>query len=157
MFWRKFKKIMLWVLIAALVTAVVVAFVKISKIEKTKDVGTLSYSIGLLNADDGKEIKDEHSLRTKHLSADKFNKIDIKDKADVTYQIFYYNADKKFIGKSEDLSADTTELPATQTVNETTENVKYFRVVVKVTDTSKKVTVFNISKYVKQVTVTLNK
>lgn len=157
MFWRKFKKIMLWVLIAALVTAVVVAFVKISKIEKTKDVGTLSYSIGSLNADDGKEIKDEHSLRTKHLSADKFNKIDIKDKADVTYQIFYYNADKKFIGKSEDLSADTTELPATQTVNETTENVKYFRVVVKVTDTSKKVTVFNISKYVKQVTVTLNK
>lgn len=157
MFWRKFKKIMLWVLIAALVTAVVVAFVKINKIEKTKDVGTLSYTIGSLNADDGKEIKDEHSFRTKHLSADKFNKIDIKDKADVTYQIFYYNEDKEFIGKSEDLSADTTELPATQTVNETTENVKYFRVVVKVTDTSKKVTVFNISKYVKQVTVTLNK
>lgn len=157
MFWRKFKKIMLWVLIAALVTAVVVAFVKISKIEKTKDVGTLSYSIGSLNADDGKEIKDEHSLRTKHLSADKFNKIDIKDKADVTYQIFYYNADKKFIGKSEDLSADTTELPATQTVNETTENVKYFRVVIKVTDTAKKVTIFNMNKYVNQVTVTLNK
>ena len=157
MFWRKFKKIMLWVLIAALVTAVVVAFVKINKIEKTKDVGTLSYTIGSLNADDGKEIKDEHSFRTKLLSADKFNKIDIKDKADVTYQIFYYNEDKEFIGKSEDLSADTTELPATQTVNETTENVKYFRVVVKVTDTSKKVTVFNISKYVKQVTVTLNK
>ena len=157
MFWRKFKKIMLWVLIAALVTAVVVAFVKISKIEKTKDVGTLSYNIGSVNADDGKEIKDEHSLRSKHLSADKFNKIDIKDKADVTYQIFYYNADKKFIGKSEDLSADTTELPAMQTVGEATENVKYFRVVVKVTDTSKKVTIFNMNKYVKQVTVTLSK
>lgn len=157
MFWRKFKKIMLWVLIAALVTAVVVAFVKISKIEKTKDVGTLSYSIGSLNADDGKEIKDEHSLRTKHLSADKFNKIDIKDKADVTYQIFYYNADKKFIGKSVDLSADTTELEKTQTVETATENVKYFRVVIKVTDTAKKVTIFNMNKYVKQVTVTLNK
>lgn len=157
MFWRKFKKIMLWVLIAALVTAVVVAFVKISKIEKTKDVGTLSYTIGSLNADDGKEIKDEHSLRSKHLSADKFNKIDIKDKADVTYQIFYYNADKKFIGKSADLSADTTELEKTQTVETATENVKYFRVVIKVTDTAKKVTIFNMNKYVKQVTVTLNK
>lgn len=157
MFWRKFKKIMLWVLIAALVTAVVVAFVKISKIEKTKDVGTLSYSIGSLNADDGKEIKDEHSFRTKHLSADKFNKIDIKDKADVTYQIFYYNADKKFIGKSADLSADTTELEKTQIVETATENVKYFRVVIKVTDTAKKVTIFNMNKYVKQVTVTLNK
>lgn len=153
----KIQKIMLWVLIAALVTAVVVAFVKISKIEKTKDVGTLSYTIGSLNADDGKEIKDEHSLRSKHLSADKFNKIDIKDKADVTYQIFYYNADKKFIGKSADLSADTTELEKTQTVETATENVKYFRVVIKVTDTAKKVTIFNMNKYVKQVTVTLNK
>lgn len=157
MFWRKFKKIMLWVLIAALFTAVVVAFVKISKIEKTKDVGTLSYTIGSLNADDGKEIKDEHSLRSKHLSADKFNKIVIQDKPDVTYQIFYYNADKKFIGKSVDLSADTTELEKTQTVETATENVKYFRVVIKVTDTAKKVTMFNMNKYVKQVTVTLNK
>ena len=154
---RKLKKIALCVVIAALAMASIVAFVKIGKLEKTKDVGTLSYSIGSLNADDGKEIKDEHSLRSKHLSADKFNKIDIKDKADVTYQIFYYNADKKFIGKSEDLSADTTELPAMQTVGEATENVKYFRVVIKVTDTAKKVTIFNMNKYVKQVTVTLNK
>ena len=154
---RKLKKIALCVVIAALAMASVVAFVKIDKLEKTKDVGTLSYSIGSLNADDGKEIKDEHSLRSKHLSADKFNKIDIKDKADVTYQIFYYNADKKFIGKSADLSADTTELEKTQTVETATENVKYFRVVIKVTDTAKKVTIFNMNKYVKQVTVTLNK
>ncbi|CDE19586.1 unknown [Acidiphilium sp. CAG:727] len=157
MFWRKFKRVMIWVLLGALVIASTVAFVKISKIEKTKDVNALSYSIGSLNADDGKEIKDEHSFRTKHLNADKFNKIDIKDKADVTYQIFYYNADKKFIGKSEDLSADTTELEKTQTVETVTENVKYFRVVIKVTDTAKKVTIFNMNKYVNQVTVTLNK
>lgn len=157
MFWKKFKRVMIWVLLGALVIASTVAFVKISKIEKTKDVNALSYYIGSLNADDGKEIKDEHSFRTKHLNADKFNKIDIKDKADVTYQIFYYNADKKFIGKSEDLSADTTELEKTQTVETVTENVKYFRVVIKVTDTAKKVTIFNMNKYVNQVTVTLNK
>ena len=154
---RKLKKIALCVVIAALVISSVVAFVKIGKIEKTKDVGVTSYSIGSLNADDGKEIKDERSLRSKILSADKFNKIDIKDKADVTYQIFYYNADKEFIGKSEDLSADTTELPATQTVQSATENVAYFRVIIKVTDTEKKVTIFNMNKYVKQVTVTLDK
>ncbi len=154
---RKLKKIALCVVIVALVISSVVAFVKIGKMEKTKDVGVTSYSIGSLNADDGKEIKDERSLRSKILSADKFNKIDIKDKADVTYQIFYYNADKEFIGKSEDLSADTTELPATQTVQSATENVAYFRVVIKVTDTEKKVTIFNMNKYVKQVTVTLNK
>ena len=157
MFWKKIKRVLIWVLLGALVVASVVAFVKIGKMEKTKDVGVTSYSIGSLNADDGKEIKDEHSLRSKHLSADKFNKIDIKDKADVTYQIFYYNADKEFIGKSEELSADTTELPATQTVQSATENVAYFRIVIKVTDTEKKVTIFNMNKYVKQVTVTLNK
>lgn len=154
---RKLKKIALCIVIAALAMASVVAFVKIGKLEKTKDVGMLSYSIGSLNADDGKEIKDEHSLRSKHLSADKFDKIVIQDKPDVTYQIFYYNADKKFIGKSADLSADTTELEKTQTVETATENVKYFRVVIKVTDTAKKVTIFNMNKYVKQVTVTLSK
>ncbi len=154
---RKLKKIALCVVIAALAMASVVAFVKIGKLEKTKDVGTLSYSIGTINEQDGKEAKSEHALRSKHLSADKFNKIVIQDKPDVTYQIFYYNADKKFIGKSADLSADTTELEKTQTVETVTENVKYFRVVIKVTDTAKKVTIFNMNKYVKQVTVTLNK
>lgn len=154
---RKLKKIALCVVIAALAMASVVAFVKIGKLEKTKDVGTLSYSIGTINEQDGKEAKSEHSLRSKHLSADKFNKIVIQDKPDVTYQIFYYNADKKFIGKSADLSADTTELEKTQTVETVTENVKYFRVVIKVTDTAKKVTIFNMNKYVKQVTVTLSK
>ena len=126
---RKLKKIALCVVIAALAMASVVAFVKIGKLEKTKDVGTLSYSIGTINEQDGKEAKSEHALRSKHLSADKFNKIVIQDKPDVTYQIFYYNADKKFIGKSADLSADTTELEKTQTVETATENVKYFRVV----------------------------
>ena len=154
---RKLKKIALCVVIAALAMASVVAFVKIGKLEKTKDVGTLSYSIGTINEQDGKEAKSEHSLRSKHLSADKFDKIVIQDKPDVTYQIFYYNADKKFIGKSADLSADTTELEKTQTVETATENVKYFRVVIKVTDTAKKVTIFNMNKYVKQVTVTLSK
>lgn len=154
---RKLKKIALCVVIAALAMASVVAFVKIGKLEKTKDVGTLSYSIGTINEQDGKEAKSEHALRSKHLSADKFNKIVIQDKPDVTYQIFYYNADKKFIGKSADLSADTTELEKTQTVETVTENVKYFRVVIKVTDTTKKVTIFNMNKYVKQVTVTLSK
>ena len=154
---RKLKKIALCVVIAALAMASVVAFVKIGKLEKTKDVGTLSYSIGTINEQDGKEAKSEHALRSKHLSADKFNKIVIQDKPDVTYQIFYYNADKKFIGKSTDLSADTTELEKTQTVETVTENVKYFRVVIKVTDTAKKVTIFNMNKYVKQVTVTLSK
>ena len=154
---RKLKKIALCVVIAALAMASVVAFVKIGKLEKTKDVGTLSYSIGTINEQDGKEAKSEHALRSKHVSADKFNKIVIQDKPDVTYQIFYYNADKKFIGKSADLSADTTELEKTQTVETVTENVKYFRVVIKVTDTAKKVTIFNMNKYVKQVTVTLSK
>lgn len=154
---RKLKKIALCVVIAALAMASIVAFVKIGKLEKTKDVGTLSYSIGTINEQDGKEAKSEHALRSKHLSADKFDKIVIQDKPDVTYQIFYYNADKKFIGKSADLSADTTELEKTLTVETVTENVKYFRVVIKVTDTAKKVTIFNMNKYVKQVTVTLNK
>ena len=154
---RKLKRVILWVAIIALIAAVVVAFVKIGRIDKTKDVGALSYSIGTINDTDGKDEKSDNALRTKHLSVDKFNKIEIKDNADVTYRIFYYNADKEFIGKTDALSADTTELAKTQTVASATENVKYFRVVITVTDTDKTVNVFNKGGYVKQVTVTLNK
>lgn len=88
---RKLKRVILWVAIIALIAAVVVAFVKIGRIDKTKDVGALSYSIGTINDTDGKDEKSANALRTKHLSADKFNKIEIKDNADVTYRIFYYN------------------------------------------------------------------
>lgn len=154
---RTGRRIGLGLIITALLIAIVVAFVKIGKIEKTKDLILTDYSIGTLSAEDGTEVKSDHAIRSKYLKADKFNKISLDEKADVTYQIFYYNADKEFIGKSTELSAETTELEATFTVDAATEKVKYFRVLIIVPEAKDEVTILNMNDYVKQITVTLNK
>ena len=150
----KTKMTIIFVAIIALMAAVIGVGVKVSKIEKTKELGAMSY--GTIDTT-GKEAKSDYALRTAHLEAKKFNKITIAENADITYQVFYYNADKEFIGKSNALSADMTEIPATQTVNSATENVKYYRVVILVPDTKDKVTLLNRGNYVKQLTVTVNK
>lgn len=154
---RKTRSLLLTVIIAVLLVTTVVAFVKISKIEKTKDLGVTAFEIGMLNAEDGKEAKSDFALRSSYQKADKFNKITLAEDADVTYQIFYFNADKKFIGKSNALSAETTELTKTFTVSGATENVRYYRVVVIVPDTKDEVTILNMNSYLKQITVTINK
>ena len=154
---RKTRSLLLTVIIAVLLVTTVVAFVKISKIEKTKDLGVTAFEIGMLNAEDGKEAKSDFALRSSYQKADKFNKITLAEDADVTYQIFYFNADKKFIGKSNALSAETTELTKTFTVSGATENVRYYRVVVIVPDTKDEVTILNMGTYLKQITVTINK
>lgn len=154
---RKTRSLLLTVIIAVLLVTTVVAFVKISKIEKTKDLGVTAFEIGMLNAEDGKEAKSDFAIRSSYQKADKFNKITLAEDADVTYQIFYFNADKKFIGKSDALSAETTELTKTFTVSNATENVRYYRVVVIVPDTKDEVTILNMGTYLKQITVTINK
>lgn len=81
----------------------------------------------------------------------------MSDKAYVTYQVFYYDADKEYIGKTAVLSADLTELPKTQTVSGVLHNVKYYRVMVRIPESKDKVTLLNKGDYVKQITVTINK
>lgn len=150
--------IILYVAMTLVIASVCFAFIKIGKIEKTKELKTSAYTIGIIAEEDGTDAKNDYALRTKdYLSAAKFNNIAIKEDCGVTYQIFYYDENKAFIGKSGDLTSETTELPATQTVSETAKNVEYFRVVIKVTDNAKKLSIWNKADYVKKVTVTLNK
>lgn len=154
---RQVKKVLFVAVVIAFIASLVVAFVKIGKLEKTKDLSSVSYSIGTLNEQDGAEKSSDYALRTGYQKADKFNKIELAEKADVVYVVFYYNTDKEFIGKTEDISQTLSEIAETQTVNGATEKVKYFRVVVKVPETKEKVTLLNKGDYVKQITVTLNK
>ena len=50
-----------------------------------------------------------------------------------------------------------TELPATQVVGDKTEDVKYFRVMVKIPAEKDKLTIFNKGDYIKQITVTVQR
>lgn len=153
----KVRRIIIGVAVVLALVLAIVAMAKIGKIEKTKELGLTSFEIGTLNASDGKEAKSNFAFRTDYQKSAKFNKIELAEDADVTYVIYYYNADKKFIGKSNALSAATTELPATQTVDSASENVRYYRVAVLVPDTKDEVTLLNLNSYVKQITITVNK
>ena len=154
---RRVRSILVALMALVALAVGIFAAVKVGKIEKTKDLGLTSYSVGSIAEASGAEEKSAHAIRTGFLKADKFNKITLGENAEITYRVFYYNADKDFIGKTEVQSADLTEIAKTQTVEEATENVKYFRVVIIVPEAKDDVTVFNMNDYVKQLTVTLNK
>lgn len=157
MFTAKVKRMLIGIAAMLALILGIVAVVRIGKIEKTKELGLTSFEIGALAAADGKETKSDYAIRSKMQKADKFNKITLAEGADVTYAIYYFNADKKFIGKSNALSAETTELETKFTVDSATENVRYYRVVVLVPDTKDEVTLLNMNNYLKQITVTVNK
>lgn len=103
MFTTKVKRILIGIAAVLALILGIVAVVRIGKIEKTKDLGLTAYEIGTLSETDGKEAKSDFAIRTKMQKADKFNKITLADDADVTYVIYYFNADKKFIGKSKNV------------------------------------------------------
>lgn len=132
------------------------AAVKIGKLEKTKELGTTSFAIGSID-EKGAEIESDYALRTGFLEADKFNSIVLAEKSEISYIVYYYDADKTFLSKTSVNLSDLNGIPEKVTANEIDTLVKYFRVVVRVPEAKDKVTVFNKGDYVKQITITLNK
>ena len=149
--------ITLFVLVFIALAGVLSVGIAVNKQTTTKELGVLSYEVGGLSETDGTEVDNDYRLRTNFKEADKFEKIEIIEDAAVTYSVFYYNAEKELIGKTEDLKEEKTTLPLTQTVEDKVEEVKYFRVVIKPNEEKEKITFFNKGDYVKQLTVTLSK
>ena len=154
---NKAKWIVTTLALIILAVTMLAIIVKVDGLTKTKELGSSAYTIGALDESDGAEVKNEYAIRTGFQESNKFNKIELTEKAFVTYQVFYYNADKEYIGKSTVLSAGLTEMPKTQTLSGVSHNVKYYRVMVKVPESKDKVTLLNKSDYAKQITVTINK
>lgn len=152
----KTKKMFTSLAIIGLIIAVIAIGVKVGKMEKTKELGVTSYAAGTLDTD-GKEATSEYALRTGFLEAKKFDKIVIGENADITYQVFYYNADKELVYMTDSLNADLTEIPATKEVDSVTQKISYYRIVIKVPESKDKVTLLNRNDYIKQLTVTVKK
>lgn len=152
---RKLKGILSAIGILLALALGIFAAVKIGKLEKTKELGTTAYSIGSID-EKGVEVDSDYALRTAYLDAAKFNSIKLIENPEITYKLFYYDADKKFLS-SQVCVSDKDEIAETVTVSEITKTVKYFRVVLVIPDGKEKVTLFNKGDYVKQITVTLNK
>ena len=147
---KMLKGTIIGVVIVLLCSIVGVIAVKAANKDKAETLGNISYEIGAFDVTDGAEKADDHSLRSKLIDAKRFESAELSADAKVTYTLFYFNADKEFIGKSEALTAKTTELPATQKVG-----VRYFRLVITIPESEEKATLLNKGNYVKQLTVTL--
>lgn len=144
------KWIITFVLIAMLSVAVIFAFVKIDKNEKTKTLGTNSftYAIGLLDAEGEYEQGTSSIYMKDYYSVDGLT-VELKDKATVTYKLFFYDEDKEFIDMTSDLSLnyDSSSTPAT---------AEYFRIMITPTNDAE-VSFFEINNYAGQLTVSINK
>ena len=81
-----------------------------------------AYAVGTLD-DNGKVAESKENIYTKYLISVDGLKITIKEKADVQYKLYFYDADKAFVSASEEwLTADFEG-----TIPET---AKYVRVVI---------------------------
>lgn len=144
------KWIVTFVLIAMLTLAVIFAFVKIDKNQKTKELDTsvFTYSIGLIDAE-GEYEQGTSSIYTKNYYTVDGLVCELDEDATITYSIVFYNADKEYIDTMAGLKGnyDGTENPV---------NSEYFRIMITPTNDAE-VSFFEIGTYADQLTVTINK
>ena len=88
------------------------------------------------------------AIRMKNLEKVDGMEIDIAKDAEVTYEVFYYDADEAFLSKSGSLSASLK--------NPTVENAEYFKIVIYTAEEAE-VNVFGIVGLASQLTVTVQK
>lgn len=148
----KSEKIVCIVLVLLMVAVCAVMIGKMNKLEDTKTVGVTAFEIGGLSAE-GKEIKDTGCIRMKKAISVDGLEIKIVEDATVKYQVFYFGEDEdgneQFLSASEALSADldASSIPA---------GAKLCKVVIEPTMDAE-VSLFEISGYANQLTITYNK
>ena len=149
-FSRKSNKVMLAVLCIAvivLVGTVTVLAIQLNRTTTATLFGT-AYAVGTLD-DNGKVAESKENIYTKDLISVDGLKITIKEKADVQYKLYFYDADKAFVSASEEwLTADFEG-----TIPDT---AKYVRVVIDPIEDNE-VSVLEVFGYADQLTVTYNK
>lgn len=156
----KAKSTKVWIIagIVAISGAIIGLSAKVASMDKTKTVSaTFGWEQGLLDTTPGeetlgKEVKGTTSIRMKEaVTLDGF-KIDIKDDASVTYQLFFLDKEEVCVGVSEagmsiDYVAADASLP---------ENAEKVRIVV-TPNNDPEVSAFEMAGYAGELTVTYNK
>lgn len=136
---------------AVLAVFMVGTITKLNKLDKTNEVSpTFGYEQGLISAD-GTEKKGTTSIRTKDFISVEGFKADLVSDPSVTYQLFFYDKDEKFIEASTELSADFTV-----TDENLPENAKYVRVMI-TPENDPEVSTSEISKYAGELEISYNK
>ncbi len=152
---KNVSKISLGVAITSIVLTIVTVLgisVGIHNANVTSEKLTASdYTIGAINGD-GKIVESKLSLYSDLETVDGLEiKVD-EETSTVKYQVFFYDKDGEFISTTEDLDGDfdTATIP---------DGAESFRIVITpnpVDDEAVKLNVFNMGKYIKQITVKYN-
>lgn len=146
---NKWAIIVAFVLIAALIGAVIVLAVNLNKQITTKTVGASAFTQGSLD-ENGKVVKSDENIYSKDYIKVDGLKVVVKEKADIEYKLYFYGEDKAFISASADwLTADldSSTIP---------EGACFVRVVINPVEDND-INLFEIAKYASQLTITYNK
>ena len=119
---------------------------------KTTDtIGVFGYAIGKVD-DSGRIVESRESIYSKELNSVAGLEIKVEaDRSIVTYQLAFYDEDKEYVSTTESYAGDFDGVIP--------ENAEYFRIIItpnQVDDEDVKISIFNINKYAKQLTVTYN-
>ncbi len=140
------------VVLSAVTTLGIIIGVKHNN-QDTVEVKNSMYEIGLIT-ETGKLAESKHSAYLEDISNIDGLVIDIdEDNATITYKVVFYDADEKFISMTEDLTEDYD-------VKNNPENAEFFRIMItpnEVDGEPVKLSIFNLSKYTKQIDVSFNK
>ena len=140
-------KIIVCVLLVALIGGVTYAIVRVVQKDETREISSLAYKIGALD-DNGAFVKNTASIVSKDFISSNGLTIKLQENAEVSYKVFFYDVDKAFVSASEVQSADYAgTIP---------ENAKYAKIVITPLHDAE-VSIFEMSGYAKQLTVTVNK
>lgn len=145
------KWIIAFALILALVGAVVGLSIVLNRQITTRTLGSTAYSIGGLS-DSGEEVKDTATIRTKDFVTVDGLKIEIAEKAEIQYKLFFYGEndkqEKTYISATEYLTANFDgTIP---------ENAKFVKIVIDpLNDTE--VSTLEVRGYENQLEVTYNR
>lgn len=139
----------------AMITSVIALNVKLNNSITTVKVAPSAYSIGVLDDETGKTPTEQESIAiyTKNYLPVNGLKCQIAAGANIRYQVNFYDADYIYLGMKT-YTTDYITLPS----EEAFETAKYAKIEIFPTaDEDGMVTVLEVSKYAKMLTVTYNK
>ena len=144
------KWIVIFLLVIGLAGAVVTLFIMLDRQTTVTEIGAEAYMIGELD-DEGAKADGDTSIVTRNAITTDGLKVKIADDAEVTYTIYFYGSEDKFISKTDALTEDFdgSAIP---------ENAETAKIVITPTaDEDGKVDLTEVLGYAGQVTVTVNR
>ena len=144
------KWVVVFLLVIGLIGAVITLFVMLDRQTTVTEIGAEQYIIGGLD-DEGAAIEGDTSIVTRDTFTTDGLKVELADEAEVTYELYFYDADGEFVSKTAALSADFDG----SAIPENAASAKC--VITPIADEDGKVSLTEVLNYAGQVTVTVNR